>query len=302
MIQYFKQRFWDMEWAVAIRPHKAEGLFDTPMEFRVLKNTWRYWCADPFVFEHEGKTYVFMEVLDRIIQRGAIGYRVIEDGKAGPIRVCIRTPYHMSYPMIYTRGEDILMIPECHESRKMTVYRAVSFPDEWEPVETILDGQMVCDTNHLTHQGREYLLTMPIHGIPYCYDTLELFCRNEAGEWSKCPVGPRVIGAESARNGGHFLKYQGELIRPGQNCGSSYGEKLVINRVKELSPECYREEIWKEISVRDIRTDRGHFDGIHTFNCSESYDVIDLRMESRFQPLKLIYLIRSKTRRKNSHE
>lgn len=296
MIQYFKQRFWDMEWAVAIRPHKEEGLFDTPMEFQVLKNTWRYWCADPFAFDYDGKTYIFMEVLDMIAQRGTIGYRVIENGKVGPIRICIRTPYHMSYPMIFTRGEEILMIPECHESRKMTVYRAVNFPDEWELVEEVVEGKMVCDTNYLSHQGREYLMTTPIHGIPYCYDTVELYCRN-GDRWEFCSVGPMVIGAESARNGGHFVKWNGELIRPSQNCGNSYGEKLVINRVKKLSPECYREEIWKEISIRDIRTDRGQFDGIHTFNCSVSYDVIDLRMASRFQPLKLIHLIRSKLKR-----
>ena len=116
----FFDRFYDVEWTVAFRPH--EDHFDGPMSFRVMKNTWRYWCADPFPFDYDGKTYVFMEVADKTTQKGMIGYRVIENGNVSPIRICIKTPHHMSYPMIYTRGEDIYMIPECFESKRLTVY------------------------------------------------------------------------------------------------------------------------------------------------------------------------------------
>lgn len=297
MIQRLKQILWDMEWAVAVRPHKKEGTFDTPMKFHVLRNTWRYWCADPFVFDHKGKTYIFMEVLDMLFQKGAIGYRVIENGKIGPIRVCLKMPHHMSYPMIYTQGEDIFMIPECHESEKMTIYRAKVFPDIWEPADVPLEGKKVCDTNYIMHEGNEYLLTMPISGSKYRYDTLELYRKEADHTWSLCPVGPLVIGEESARNAGHFLRHNGHLIRPSQNCGSSYGEKLVLNRVAKIAPDEYQEEIWKEITIEDIQLDRGRYDGIHTFNCSESYDVIDLRKKICFQPLKAVYWFVSKMKK-----
>lgn len=289
----FFERFYDVEWSVAFRPHREDGCFDTPMTFRVMKNTWRYWCADPFPFDHDGKTYVFMEVADKTTQKGMIGYRVIEDGKVSPIRICIKTPHHMSYPMIFTRDDEIYMIPECFESKRLTVYRAVEFPDRWEPCETILEDRMVCDTNYLSMDGEEYLLTMPLNGKKFCYDRLELY-RKEAGHWTLCPVSPMVLGAERARNGGRFFLLQGKLYRPSQNCGSSYGEELLINQVEHLGPNGYEESLWKRIGISDIHADRSGFDGIHTFNYSTAYDVIDLRKQRSFQPARLWYFIRHK--------
>jgi hypothetical protein len=298
MINYFKKRLWDSQWSVAIRPHKETGSFEHPMTFHVLKNTWRYWCADPFVIDHEENSYVFMELMDRLTFKGCIGYRVIENGKAGPIRVCLKTPFHMSYPLLFKQGADIYMMPECYESKKLTIYKATRFPDVWEPVQELLEGQLVCDTNYLVHNGRAYLLTMPLRGTPFHYDTLELYVRGEDGNWEPCSVNPMVPGAEVARNGGHFFIHEGQLIRPSQNCGTSYGENLVLNRVLSLSPDEYREEIWKKITVSDIRTDAGVFDGIHTYNASETYDVIDLRQQSAFQPALGLGLICNKLRRK----
>lgn len=290
-------RFYDMQWWIAIRPHRQEGWLDTPMEFRVLNNTWRYWCADPFAFDYEGKTYLFMEVLDKTTQKGAIGYRVIHNGKVSGIRICLNTGDHMSYPMLYTANGEIYMIPECFESNRLTVYRAVEFPDRWEPCEVIFEERKVCDTNYLSQDGQEYLLTMPLYGNPFCYDRLELYVRRQ-GQWEPTAGGNMTLGADRARNGGQFFQYNGELIRPSQNCAGSYGEALNLNRVVRISLEGYEEELWKKITVSDVRTNRGSFDGIHTFNHSASYDVIDLRRLHSFQIARLFYFIRNKLRRK----
>lgn len=297
MAGFWKQRLWDMEWTVAIRPHAKEGLLKSPMQFQTLKNTWRYWCADPFPFDYKGRTYVFMEVADVLTQKGAIGYRIIDDGKIGPIRICIKMPYHMSYPMLFTRNDEIFMIPECHESKKMTIYRAKKFPDEWEEADVVLRDKMVCDTNYLRYEGEEYLLTMPLVGSRFCYDRLELYHRADSGDWQLCPASPIVLGEEKARNAGHFFMLDGQLMRPSQNCGASYGENIVFNRVLAINGTEYREEVWRELAVSDIETGSTKYDGIHTFNSSASYDVIDLRIAQKFQPAKLLYYLRSKIKR-----
>ena len=294
----FFERFYDVEWTVAYRPHREDGCFDTPTTFQVMKNTWRYWCADPFPFDYGGKTYVFMEVADKTTQKGMIGYRVIQDGKVSPIRICIKTPHHMSYPMIFTRGDEIYMIPECFESKRLTVYRAVAFPDRWKPCETILEDKMVCDTNYLSIDGKEYLLTMPLGGKKFCYDRLELYQKSPEGRWQLCPVSPLILGEDRARNAGHFFFHQGQLIRPSQNCGTSYGEEVLLNRVDQFHADGYRETLWKRIGINEIHADRNDFDGIHTFNHSASYDVIDLRKQRSFQPARLWYFIRHMLRRK----
>lgn len=297
MSGFWRKRLWDMEWTVAIRPHREGDDFCRPMQFQPLKNTWRYWCADPFPFDYKGKTYIFMEVADILTQKGAIGYRMIDKGKVGPICICLKTPHHMSYPMLFTCGNDIFMIPECHESKTLTIYRAKAFPDKWEPVETVLRDKMVCDTNYLLWEGKEYLLTMPLRGNPYCYDALELYCRGEDGTWALCENSPFVLGEEKARNAGHFFMLDGQLMRPSQNCGASYGENIVLNRVLALNDAEYREEVWQELAVTDVETGNTKYDGIHTFNSSPSYDAIDLRVAEKFQPAKLLYFLRCKLKR-----
>lgn len=297
LMNYLKMRLWDEEWNVAIRTHLEKGILDHSEPYSVLGNTWRYWCADPFVVDWQGKSYVFMEVFDRCTQKGSIGYREIDNGKIGPIRICIDLPFHMSYPMLYIAGEDILMIPECHKSNELTIYRARCFPDVWEPVETILMGRALCDTNYMKLDSGEFLLTMPLDGDRYIYDTLEMYRRNEAGEWEQCKYSPLTPGSERARNGGNFFEAEGKLYRPSQNCGNSYGEKLVINQVMDFSDGCFVEKMIKEVRVDDIRTDRYQFDGIHTYNHSKSYDVVDLRRRQTFQIAKIVYFIRHKMRK-----
>lgn len=289
------ERFFDMEWWIAIRPRQDS--FELPMKFHVLKNTWRYWCADPFVFDYQGKTYVFMEVLDKTIQRGVIGYRVIEGGKVSKVKICLDNGHHMSYPMLFSKGNDIYMIPESFESGKLMVYRAVSFPDHWEPCETVFENRKVCDTNYLLWDEGEYLVTTPLGGEKFHYDKLELYYRNQNG-WQPSTMNPLILGEDGARNGGHFFVHDGQLMRPSQNCANSYGEALLLNRVNKIGPEGYSEKLWKRIAVEDILPDWGRFDGIHTFNRSDSYDVVDLRKERSFQPARLIYFIRSKLRKK----
>ena len=290
-------RFYDMQWWVAIRPFDAHAGFNSLAKYRVLKNTWRYWCADPFVFDHGGKTYIFMEVADKFTQKGSIGYRVIDGGKASKIRICLNNGLHMSYPMIYAAGDDIFMIPECFESGKLTIYRAVQFPDKWEPCETVLENKMICDTNYLSINNQEYLLTMPLSGDVFCYNRLELY-RREQGQWKSCPINPIILNPDGARNGGHFFYHQGCLIRPSQNCAISYGQELVFQKVTQLNPTCFEQTPIKRITVADLQLNRRGFDGIHTYNHSPSYEVIDLRRLHSFQPARFIYFLRLKLRRK----
>ena len=36
---------------------------DTQTPFVALKNSWRYWVADPFVISRMGKTYIFADIM-----------------------------------------------------------------------------------------------------------------------------------------------------------------------------------------------------------------------------------------------
>lgn len=284
----------DMEWNVAIRESKStpiEQLDNRP--YHVLKNTWRYWCADPFLFEKDGVTYIFIEVFDRITQKGAIGYRIFANGKCSKIKICLESDYHFSYPYVFEKNGHIYMLPECHESRKLTLYRAICFPDKWEIEEHIMNNKLVCDTNmYETKQGEQVLLTMELDRKKFCYDKLSLYYKSKNG-WEASLNNPIVVGADHARNGGALFENGGRLIRPAQNCEKSYGESLKFYHIKKIDKEFYEEELISTFCIRDVCTSKHiKFDGIHTYNRNGKYEVIDLRQEKVFQMARIIYLVR----------
>jgi len=289
--------FADGEWYIAIRKH-----LDVPIEeqkqFKVtlLKNTWRYWCADPFVFEEQGKIYIFMEVYDKIKQRGFIGYRIVEEnGSVSKIRTCLDIKKHMSYPFIFRKTGNIYMLPECYQSNRLAVYRAEHFPDSWVAEEVLLDDVRVCDSNILEQENDYYLTTMMIHGMPYQYDQLSLY-HWDGARWMPSEKNPVVSGAEKARNGGAYFYDNGRLLRPTQNCSNSYGENLSFQEVKKLSPDAYVEEEVAVLNASDVivRNSKKKFDGIHTFNTNGKYDVVDLRISKAFQPAHFLGILYAK--------
>ena len=82
----------------------------------------------------------------------------------------------------------------------------------------------------------------------------------------------------NVRPAGHFFRWNGKRIRPGQDCSSSYGCALNFYEVTEVSSEAFSETLYKKIQPSDIRSNlKKKPEGIHTYNMSASYEVIDLK-------------------------
>ena len=49
---------------VAFRKKGKHALLtDAVTPFKAIRNNWRYWVADPFVFEYDGETYILPNYL-----------------------------------------------------------------------------------------------------------------------------------------------------------------------------------------------------------------------------------------------
>ena len=78
-------------WNVAIRNKSTGDILDnTKIPFKVIKNNFRYWAADPFILEKDGKAYIFAELYDYVLRRGVLGYCSIEGDKASKWKPIIR--------------------------------------------------------------------------------------------------------------------------------------------------------------------------------------------------------------------
>lgn len=89
-----KLEFWTI--AYRIRLHGQTILDDMDSPFTAIPNVWRYYRADPFLFERDGRTFLFAEMYDRLLRRGVIG--CCELGKEGPLHGRWFSKHRSIYP------------------------------------------------------------------------------------------------------------------------------------------------------------------------------------------------------------
>ena len=198
--------------------------------------------ADPFVLAHGGRTFVFFEVLDHASGVGSLAVGHLDDGGLTGIEPILPMPHHTSYPYVFRDGEDIYLIPETGDARRVDLFAAVDFPTGWERVATLIEGVNAVDATVLRHGGRYWMwVTIAVPG-GRLYDETFLYSsdRLEAG-WTPHPGNPVVSDARRARPAGRPFLHEGRLIRPSQSCAGRYGERVMFNEIEALTGDEYRE-------------------------------------------------------------
>lgn len=260
-------------WAIAIRKSNGKRLYEGNHSlFSVIKNSFRYWRADPFLFEHNGETYLFAELFDRIKGKGVIGVAKINNGKSGKFKVCLDLPYHLSYPCVFTDNNEIYMVPECARSGKITVYKSKKFPYEWTEHRTLFEGEGVDTTPLPISQNKQMGFISTLRTKENRQNNC-LFALDYSGTNRKL-----IDNDFTVRPAGHFIRHGNGFLRPSQDCNNSYGGALVFKRLINSDIENYKEETDLRITPDEIDVDykKDRYNGIHTYNCTNEYEVIDL--------------------------
>ncbi len=280
-----KDLFVKEEWTVAYRNCTGAKLYDPhgcDGEFQILKNSFRYWAADPFVITVDGIHYVFFEMFDRFVGKGYLGYRTIKNGKVGKMRKAYEAKTHLSFPYIFTHDGDYYIMPESAKSRELYILKAVSFPDKWERACTLAEQKRVCDSVFLHHSGNAYLLTQEIYG-PYDFAALHSFEYRD-GQLFPCSETPIVNDPSNARMAGAIVYEDLRIIRPAQDCSVEYGGGICFNEVISSPGEGYREKLIARIRTENIAyAAKQTYRGIHTYNTDGQIEVIDLKNQYRFR-------------------
>lgn len=209
----------------------------------------RFW-ADPFVWRHEGRFYVFFEEYPWATQRGRIS--VIELGPdlqpSGDPLVVIDEPRHLSYPFLLDYEDALYLIPESARSHRIDLYRCERFPDRWRRVHSLMKGVDAADSTLFAHEGRWWLFCAMRTQRTRINESLFAFWSNSplSTHWEAHPRNPLVKDFARARPGGRVLRdADGRLIRPGQDAVPRYGAGLGGYEIELLTPDQYRERrIW----------------------------------------------------------
>ena len=267
-----KRLQWSLGWhyAASPEPDTPSGVFHRYREIRPPKD--RFW-ADPFVVREGERRWMFFEELRYAEGRGEVA--VWEMGPSGPIgapRLALQRPYHLSYPQVFSHGGRWYMLPETADERRVELYRAERFPDEWGLHSTLLTDIAAADATLLDHEGRWYLLASVA-------DELHAFVAGQPlGPFLPHPANPLVTDIRWSRMAGRCFRSGGRLYRPSQCGAPHYGAGLAISEVLELTPSRYRERVVHRITPAWDSS----LLGMHTLNAAGGLSVVDfLRLARR---------------------
>jgi hypothetical protein len=245
----------------------------------------RFW-ADPHIYRHAGKPYIFFEDASVKTGHGRIScMRIEDDGRPSTPLSVLERPYHLSYPFIFEWQHDVYMIPESADNSTVELYRFVDFPGEVEFVKTLMKGIAAFDATLFEHDGLWWMFVnlRPREGAS-SWDELHLFYSDSpvSTAWQPHASNPVISDVRSARPAGSVYEDAGSLIRPSQNSSYRYGYGIKLNRIIELTPERYREE-----TVRTINPDWSNtISALHTVNRDNDLVVIDAIHKSPSQRAK----------------
>lgn len=271
-------------YAIAFRQRSGKPLYElnsSGQGFVLIPSMLRYWMADPFLFKEKETTYIFAEMYDKRNSKGVLGYAKLKGNHCGKFKVCLEEEFHLSYPCIFRRDGDIYMVPETKEENVVTIYKAVEFPKKWEKCQTICENPCV-DTTPFFYKGGNYFFTTIAN--EHSTDDNLFLIHEPSGEITELLNNNLCL-----RSAGHVIFHQNQIIRPSQD-DTVYGDAVIFNEIVNFEKGSYRERPFKRIlppgnvtnfetiSVELINNKKEvKFDGLHTYNSSEDYEVIDLR-------------------------
>jgi hypothetical protein len=265
-------------WGVAWRRVNGDAIRQTfawpNADYAFLKDDGARYYADPFIFAHGDRTWVFVEEFPYATNKGIISvFEISRDGVVAAPKPVLEAPYHLSYPLVFRHNGVIYMMPESCGARRLELYRAERFPDVWVREGVLLDNVVASDATILERDGAFRLFATISEEGQSDWDYLHVYSGDTPlGPWRPHPRNPVLIDASQARAAGHAFTKEGRLFRPTQDCSRGYGSALAICEIENLDDLTYSQRV---VARLDVGRRQG-FHGVHTLNDGAGIEVIDL--------------------------
>ena len=276
VVRRLSQRSMVAHWRIAIRTtsqrlFEQEGCGDLT-GFRWLEPTPGHFWADPFVIEHDNRSWAFFEEYSYQHRRAHISCAEISStgSLSSPICCLADNHHHYSYPHVFHAGCDLLMIPESLDSGSVDLYRCEDFPHKWVRETMLLKGRFV-DSTVWQDDDLWWLMTTSAEPDSRSGCLLLFYSDSVSGPWHFHPANPISTDVRNARGAGRVFRESSRLLRPSQNCCGRYGRSLALHEITELSRLRYAEQT---VTTVEPEPSRG-ICGIHTYNWSGSVELID---------------------------
>lgn len=232
--------------------------------------------ADPFGIIRNEKLTILCEHFDYSDFKGLIAVvdnMLLDKKSSSQPKAIIEMPVHMSYPYLFEYNGEIYCIPETHQLRESTLFKAKNFPYEWVKVTTIIKN-FACVDATVFQYNRLWWLMCTDADIDECLNLFIWHAPALSGPWEPHVSNPVKTDIRSSRPAGTPFISNGNLYRPSQDCSDTYGKRIVLNRVIKLTPTEFDEE---EVSVVGPYFESDYPDGVHTLSSVGNITLIDCK-------------------------
>ena len=216
--------------------------------------------ADPFLIHADGLWYLFFEAT---IPRGVVALATSADLATWHYEhIVLAEPFHMSFPNVFEVDGTYYMTPESAVRNSVRLYRAQSFPDQWDYVGDLVSGRPYADPAVFRRDGRWWMFV----SIGDC-STGYLFSSDSlTSGWTEHPMSPIVINNRGrARAAGRAVQLaDGRLFRLTQNDTPTYGRATRVFEVDVLTPTNYHEFEVPESPILAASGSGWNATGMHT--------------------------------------
>ena len=235
-----------------LKTSRTDMLTVDPAAMQEHHSTANGYFADPFLWQRDGEMYCFFEVYNYGKDTGHIAVGRLVDGELIDIKPAIKADYHMSFPFLF-EGDDgtLFMMPEVCSQKRIETWKCVSFPHQWERVQTVLDDVIAADSSLAKIDDNWWLFTN-MSNDPFGEMSSELHVYKVDGpgmtELTPHPLNPVVFDTRVARNGGRVIHSDGAYYRISQdNSRGLYGYGVNAMKIETISMDAYEETLTRKI-------------------------------------------------------
>jgi hypothetical protein len=217
--------------------------------------------ADPFAVERGEQLHIVCEYFDYERSLGRIRELEHSGEGFGPLlRNALSVPMHISYPFLLDLPEGLHCVPETADAGEVALYRVNEAPDTWTKVAVLLEDVPGVDPTLFRHDGR-WWLTCTRKGPQEDAELWVWHAPSVQGPWVPHALNPVKTDARGARPAGPPFLHEGVLYRPAQDCSRTYGGRITVHRVHELTPTSFAEE---QVAVLEASPRSAYPCGPHT--------------------------------------
>ncbi|MBS9914479.1 hypothetical protein J4H10_08685 [Vibrio alginolyticus] len=191
--------------------------------------------ADPFLFHHNDKEWIFFEECPIVNGKGTISAFDISEGRA--YRHIINEAHHLSFPNIFEFREKKYILPQSNDG-KISLYIEENFPENWKIIDTLLEssGFTFADTIIFLREGEGEMFTNVYSHLrdcnKYCVKFKIKFSQHEELlhiQLKDCTL--FAVGVSRSRLAGNIFKIKDEYYRPVQDCTRTYGGEVKYKKI-----------------------------------------------------------------------